>query len=169
MSGQIDHCGAATWDDAQAYVKWLSRMTGKKYRLLSEAEWEYAARAGTKTAFYWGDEIDKENANCPGCQNQWSKLKTSPVGSFKPNPWGLYDMAGNVWQWVEDCYNDDYNGASTDGTEWTAGDCEKRVVRGGSFGYVPLSADPRSAYRYGDYKLNRNYNTGFRVARTLTP
>src|SRR5215831_2544595 len=115
------------WDDAQAYVKWLSRMTGKKYRLLSEAEWEYAARAGTVTAFYWGDDLDKANANCHRCENEWSKVKTSPVGSFNHNPWGLYDMAGNVWQWVEDCYNEDYNGAPMDGLPWKTGDCERRV------------------------------------------
>src|SRR5262245_5359468 len=155
------------WDDAQAYVKWLSQMTGKKYRLLSEAEWEYAARAGTKTAFYWGDEIDKKNDNCHRCENEWSKKQTSPVGSFNPNPWRLYDMAGNVWQWVEDCYNEDYNGAPINGTAWTTGECEKRVVRGGSWYYYP--EDPRSAYRYGDKKDDRNYNTGFRVARDLTP
>ena len=155
------------WDDAQAYVKWLSRMTGKTYRLLSEAEWEYAARAGTETAFYWGDEIDKENANCHRCENEWSKKKTSPVGSFNHNQFGLYDMAGNVWQWVEDCYNEDYNGAPIDGSPWRAGDCEKRVVRGGSWYYYP--EDPRSAYRYGDKKDDRNYNTGFRVARDLAP
>jgi formylglycine-generating enzyme required for sulfatase activity len=155
------------WDDAQAYVKWLSRMTGKQYLLLSEAKWEYAARAGTTTAFYWGDEIDKENANCHRCENEWSKVQTSPVGSFKPNPWGLYDMAGNVWQWVQDCFNADYNGSPTDGTAWETGDCAKHVVRGGSWYYYPL--DPRSAYRYGDKKDDRNYNTGFRVARTLTP
>jgi formylglycine-generating enzyme required for sulfatase activity len=155
------------WDDAQAYVAWLSKMTGKEYRLLTEAEWEYAARAGTTTAFYWGDEIDKENANCHRCENQWSKLQTSPVGKFKPNPWGLHDMAGNVWQWVQDCWNADYIGAPTDGTPWAAGECEKRVVRGGSWYYYP--ADPRSAYRYGDKKDDRNYNTGFRVGRTLTP
>ena len=155
------------WDDAQAYVAWLRKMTGKEYRLLSEAEWEYAARAGTTTAFYWGDEIDKENANCHSCENEWSKLRTSPVGSFKANPFGLYDMAGNVWQWVQDCWHEDYNGAPTDGFSWATGDCEKRVVRGGSWYYYP--ADPRSAYRYGDKKDDRNYNTGFRVARNLTP
>ncbi len=131
------------WDDAQVYVRWLSTMTGKEYRLLSEAEWEYAARAGTKTAFYWGDEIDKENANCYRCENEWSKVKTSPVGSFKPNPFGLFDMAGNVWQWVQDCWHEDYNGAPIDGSAWKTGDCEKRVVRGGSWYYYP--ADPRSA------------------------
>ena len=155
------------WDDAQAYVRWLSRMTGKKYRLLSEAEWEYAARAGTTTAFYWGNELDTKNANCYRCENQWSKLQTSPVGSFEHNPWGLYDMAGNVWQWVQDCFNADYNGAPTDGSAWETGDCEKHIVRGGSWYYYPV--DPRSAYRYGDKKDDRNYNNGFRVARTLTP
>jgi formylglycine-generating enzyme required for sulfatase activity len=155
------------WDDAQVYVAWLSRMTGKEYQLLSEAEWEYAARAGTTTAFYWGDEIDKENANCHRCENEWSKVKTSPVGSFKPNPFGLFDMAGNVWQWVQDCWHEDYKGAPIDGSAWKTGDCEKRVVRGGSWYYYP--ADPRSAYRYGDKKDDRNYNNGFRVARTLTP
>jgi formylglycine-generating enzyme required for sulfatase activity len=156
-----------SWDDAQIYVAWLSKMTGKEYRLLSEAEWEYAARAGTTTAFYWGDEIDKENANCHRCANQWSGRQTSPVGSFKPNPFGLFDMAGNVWQWVQDCWNADYIGAPSNGFAWRTGECEKRVVRGGSWYYYP--ADPRSAYRFGDKKDDRNYNTGFRVGRTLTP
>jgi formylglycine-generating enzyme required for sulfatase activity len=155
------------WDDAQVYVAWLSKMTGKKYRLLSEAEWEYAARAGTTTAFYWGEEIGKGNANCYNCGSKWSQLRTSPVGSFEPNPFRLFDMAGNVWQWVQDCYNEDYNGAPIDGSPWETGDCEMRVVRGGSWGYFPV--DPRSAYRYGDHKVDRNYNTGFRVGRTLTP
>jgi len=155
------------WEDAQKYVAWLSRMTGKEYRLLSEAEWEYAARAGTTTAFYWGDELDKQNANCHRCENRWSKERTSPVGSFDPNPWGLFDMAGNVWQWVTDCDNADYNGAPIDGNAWTTGDCEKRIVRGASWYYYPV--DPRSAYRYADNKDDRNYNTGFRVARTLAP
>ena len=156
-----------SWDDAQAYVDWFSRMTGKAYRLLTEAEWEYAARAGTTTAYYWGDEIGKNNANCHRCGSQWDNLKTSPVGSFKPNLFGLYDMAGNVWQWVHDCDHADYKGAPTDGLAWTTGDCGRRIVRGGSWGYFPV--DPRSAYRYGDNADDRNYTTGFRVARTLTP
>jgi formylglycine-generating enzyme required for sulfatase activity len=121
------------WDDAQTYVAWLSRMTGQPYRLLTEAEWEYAARAGSTTVYYWGDEIGKGNANCAGCGSQWDNRQTSPVGSFKPNAFGLYDMAGNVWQWVQDCYHDDYKGAPTDGSGWTSGDCSRRVVRGGSF------------------------------------
>jgi formylglycine-generating enzyme required for sulfatase activity len=155
------------WEDAQAYVAWLRKMTGKKYRLLSEAEWEYAARARTTTAFYWGDELGEKNANCYDCGSEWSRLKTSPVGSFEPNKFRLYDMAGNVWQWVQDCYNADYNGAPSDGLAWDTAECEFRVVRGGSWGYFPV--EPRSAYRYGDHKVDRNYNTGFRVGRTLTP
>jgi formylglycine-generating enzyme required for sulfatase activity len=87
-----------SWDDAQFYVAWLSKMTGKDYRLMTEAEWEYAARAGSTTAYYWGGEIGKGNANCSGCGSEWDNRQTSPVGSFKPNAFGLYDMAGNVWQ-----------------------------------------------------------------------
>src|SRR5262249_10215759 len=108
-----------SWDDAQAYVAWLSWMTGMPYRLLSEAEWEYAARAGTTTAYFWGDEIGENNANCKGCGGQWNGSGTAPVGSFKPNSFGLYDMAGNVWQWVQDCHHSNYNGAPNDGSAWT--------------------------------------------------
>ncbi|MGO9742818.1 MAG: SUMF1/EgtB/PvdO family nonheme iron enzyme, partial [Roseiarcus sp.] len=97
-----------SWDEAQQYVAWLAKMTGEPYRLLSEAEWEYAARAGTTTAYYWGDEIGKGNANCDGCGSQWDNQQTSPVGSFKPNGFGLHDMAGDVFQWVEDCVNLNY-------------------------------------------------------------
>ena len=154
-----------SWDDAQAYVAWLRKMTGNEYQLLSEAEWEYAARAGTTTAYYWGDEIGKNNANCYRCGSQWDYRQTSPVGSFKPNAFGLYDMAGNVWQWVQDCWHEDYNGAPTDRSAWATRDCKRHVVRGGSWGYFPV--DPRSAYRYGDLTVDRNYNLGFRVARTL--
>ena len=136
-----------SWDDAQQYVAWLSKMTGQPYRLLTEAEWEYAARAGTTTAYYWGDEIGKGNANCNGCGSQWDNQQTSPVGSFAANQFGLYDMAGNVWQWVQDCYHDNYNGAPTDGSAWTSGDCSRRVVRGGSWYNIPRVL--RSAYRDG--------------------
>jgi formylglycine-generating enzyme required for sulfatase activity len=90
---------------------------------LTEAEWEYAARAGTTTAYYWGDDIGKGNANCAGCGSQWDAKQTSPVGSFAANQFGLYDMAGNVLQWVQDCYRGDYDGAPTDGSAWTSGDC----------------------------------------------
>ena len=110
-----------SWDDAKAYAVWLSTMTGKTYRLLTEAEWEYAARAGTTTAYYWGDDIGKGNANCVFCGSQWDNKQTAPVGSFAPNQFGLYDMLGNVWEWVEDCGHNNYNGAPEDGSAWIAG------------------------------------------------
>jgi formylglycine-generating enzyme required for sulfatase activity len=155
------------WDDAQRYVAWLSRMTGQPYRLLTEAEWEYAARAGTTTAYYWGDEIGKGNANCFGCGSQWDGKQTSPVGSLKPNAFGLYDMAGNVSQWVQDCHHDNYNGAPIDGSAWTSEDCIGHVLRGGSWIYYPRIL--RSAARDWLAAGLRSNHLGFRVGRTLTP
>jgi formylglycine-generating enzyme required for sulfatase activity/WD40 repeat protein len=153
------------WNDAQQYVAWLSKMTGKPYRLLSEAEWEYAARAGTQTAYFWGDEIGYQNANCNGCGSQWDNRGTSPVGSFKPNAFGLYDMAGNVWQWVQDCYQNNYNEAPTDGSALSISDCSNRVVRGGS--WLDLPEYLRSPLRLS-YSIHfSNPNIGFRLARTL--
>lgn len=155
-----------SWDDANAYVTWLTRLSGKPYRLLSEAEWEYAARAGTKTKYWWGDDIGEGNANCSGCKSLWHE-QTAPVGSFKPNAFGLYDMHGNVWQWVEDCWHKNHDGAPNDGSAWITGDCSLRVVRGGSWYNLPQYL--RAAYRFGDdpgYRLN---NFGFRLARTITP
>jgi formylglycine-generating enzyme required for sulfatase activity len=154
------------WDEAAHYVTWLSRMTGRPYRLLSEAEWEYAARAGTTTAYPWGDAIGEGNANCSECDSDWDNRETAPVGSFKPNAFGLYEMHGNVWQWVEDCHNDDHNGAPTDGSARTSGDCARRVVRGGSWSYYATSV--RSAFRYWYVIGYRNDGLGFRVARTLS-
>jgi formylglycine-generating enzyme required for sulfatase activity len=156
-----------SWDDAQQYVAWLSRMTGKPYRLLSEAEWEYAARAGATTAYYWGDEIGEGNANCAGCGSKWDGKQAAPVGSFAANAFGLRDMAGNVWQWVQDCYHDGYNGAPTDGSAWTTDDCANRVVRGGSWLNSPQYL--RSANRFGNSPVFRVSYLGFRVGRTLTP
>ena len=121
------------WDDAKAYVAWLAKKTGKPYRLLTEAEYEYAARAGTTTAYPWGGAIGKNNANCDGCGSRWDNKQTAPVGSFAPNGFGLYDMVGNVWAWTEDCYHDSYIGAPTDGSAWTSGDCRRRIFRGGSW------------------------------------
>ena len=155
------------WEDARQYVAWLTRMTGKPYRLLSESEWEYAARAGTSTRYFWGDEIGKGNANCIGCGSQWDGRMTSPVRSFKPNPFGVYDAYGNVWQWVEDCHHDNYDGAPTDGSAWIAGDCSRRVNRGGSWNDDPLFV--RSAVRDGAATADRDYHGGFRLGRTLTP
>lgn len=104
------------WDDARQYVTWLSAVTGKTYRLLSEAEYEYATRAGATTRYPWGDDIGKNNANCNGCGSQWDNKQTAPVGSFAANGFGLYDMAGNVWGWT--------------GSAWISGDCSRRQIRG---------------------------------------
>ncbi|HEY5046572.1 MAG TPA: SUMF1/EgtB/PvdO family nonheme iron enzyme [Rhizomicrobium sp.] len=160
------------WDDAMAYAQWLSLKTGHSYRLLSESEWEYAARAGTATAYYWGDSASHEQANystdgcCDGLvagRDQW--LYTSPAGSFQANAFGLYDMLGNVWQWTQDCYNKSYEGALLNGSVWQSGDCGQRVLRGGTWGSGPR--DLRSANRFWDTSSDRVSVNGFRVARTL--
>ena len=157
-----------SWDDAQAYVAWLSTQTGAEYRLPSEAEWEYAARAGTATKFSWGNEAGVNRANCRDCGSQWDHRQTAPVGSFAPNAFGLYDMHGNVWEWVRDCWNDSYAGAPSDGSAWLRGDCGNRVMRGGSL--VSASRSIRAAIRSGSTTdFRRGYGTGFRVARTLAP
>jgi formylglycine-generating enzyme required for sulfatase activity len=157
-----------TWDYAQRFAAWLSRMTGKPYRLLTEAEWEYAARAGTTTAYSWGDEIGEGNADCDGCGSRWDNRQTAPVGSFPANAFGLHDMLGNVAEWVEDCQHDTYDGAPADGSAWMAGgDCSRRVLRGGAWHYAPR--DVRSASREWYSTNSRVDHLGFRVARTLTP
>jgi formylglycine-generating enzyme required for sulfatase activity len=150
-----------TWNDAQEYLRWLSRKSGRTYRLPSEAEWEYAARAGTSTAYYWGGSAVQGNANCDGCGGQFTR-RTAPVGSFPANPLGLFDMAGNVWQFTQDCWHPSYAGAPSDGHAW--GDCTSgRVVRGGSWANTPPKL--RSASRTGDANI---YGlVGFRVARSL--
>ena len=165
-----------TWEDAQAYVAWLSRESGAPYRLLSEAEWEYVARAGSETAYGWGDAIGENRANCRGCGSRWDNEGTAPVGSFQANGFGLYDVHGNVWEWVLDCWNDNYAGAPTDGSAWTGGDCNYRVVRGGSWNYTPrnLRSADRSWGHASEDSLKystggRNSSVGFRVARSLTP
>ena len=156
-----------SWEDAQAYVEWLSRKTGKQYRLLSEAEWEYAARGGSGTRYWWGDEIGSGRANCDGCGSRWDDEQTAPVRSFRGNGYGLYDMHGNVWEWVQDCWNDNYRGAPTDGKVWKSGDCSRRVLRGGSWNFIPrlLRAASRLRIDTGD----RGNYFGFRLARTLAP
>jgi formylglycine-generating enzyme required for sulfatase activity len=156
-----------SWNEAKAYVGWLSNKTGKTYRLLTEAEYEYATRAGTQTAYPWGNDIGENNANCRGCGSQWDGKQTAPVGSFSPNGFGLYDMVGNVWEWTEDCLHDNYNGAPTDGSAWTRGDCRYRVIRGGSWYYD--AENLRSAIRNGSSPVDRSTDMGFRVGRTLLP
>ena len=162
-----------SWDDAQTYVRWLSGKTGKHYRLLSESEWEYVARAGTRTPFHTGSTISTDQANYDGNDVYGSGRegvyhgKTVPVGSFPANAWGLHDVHGNVWEWVQDCWNDSYQGAPRDGSAWESGDCSLRILRGGSWLSMPRNL--RSANRVRDFTGNRDINIGFRVARTLTP
>lgn len=154
-----------SWDDAQEYVSWLSTETGAEYRLLSESEWEYAARAGTSTAYSWGNEIGSGRANCSGCGSRWDWEGTAPVGSFGANGLGLHDMHGNVFEWVEDCWNPGYDGAPADGEAWRQGDCSVRVMRGGSWIDFPWGV--RSAIRHRRAVDDRDNRRGFRVARTL--
>ena len=154
---------ASSYDDVSTYVYWLSLKTGHEYRLLTEAEWEYAARAGTTTPYYFGRMILANMAQYGGSNG------TVAVGSFPANAFGLHDMHGNVWEWVEDCWHGDYTGAPTDGSAWISGcrDKDRRMLRGGSWvnnpGYL------RSAVRTWDGASDRYDSGGFRVARTLTP
>jgi formylglycine-generating enzyme required for sulfatase activity len=160
-----------SWVDVQRYVAWFSKMTGKPYRLLTEAEYEYAARAGTLTEYPWGDDITLNGqtmAKCDGCGSTRDGNQPAPVGSFAPNRFGLYDMAGNIWEWVADCTHDNYVGAPTDGSAWTTadrGNCHYHIDRGGSWaGGLNLL---RSAHRDRTPTVNVSDDLGFRVARTL--
>jgi formylglycine-generating enzyme required for sulfatase activity len=150
--------------DAKTYVNWLSQKTGQKYRLPSEAEWEYAARGGKRTAFWWGNRVEKGRANCRDCGGG-PTAQSSPVGSYPANPFGLFDMAGNVAEWVEDCWNESYRGAPADGSPWLAGDCRKRGLRGGSF--ASTSTYLRSGARFRYDSDVRYYANGFRVVREI--
>ena len=174
VQGEDDPVACVSWEDAQAFVGWLSRETGQDYRLLTESEWEYAARAGTKGPFHFGSTISTGQANYNGNytykkgRKGVNRQRTVPVGSFPSNKFGLHDMHGNVWEWVEDCWHSDYSGAPTDGSAWiSGGDCDSRVLRGGSWNNEPrgLRAANRSWGEAGD----RYVDDGFRVARTLTP
>ncbi|WP_408370674.1 formylglycine-generating enzyme family protein [Paraburkholderia aspalathi] len=154
-----------SWEDAQQYVKWLSKTTGKPYRLPSEAEWEYADRGGTTTAYWWGDQMRKGNANCKDCGDPWHKEGPEAAGSFAPNPVGLYDMNGSVWEWVADCWHNSYQGAPADGHAWDSPTCDMRVIRGGSWreggGYM------LSATRFKYSASVRQSQDGFRVVKDL--
>ncbi len=171
-----------SWDDAQEYAAWLSRETGEEYRLPSESEWEYAARAGMAAVRYWGEG---ESGQCRHANGVDASLKerysdwppvascrdghvhTAPAGSFAANGWGLHDMLGNVGEWTEDCWNGSYAGAPSDGSAWEYGDCNERVLRGGSWGSGPSGL--RSADRERIYTDHQDVFSGFRVARTLAP
>jgi formylglycine-generating enzyme required for sulfatase activity len=139
-----------SWNDAQNYIHWLSRKTGKTYRLPSEQEWEIAARAGTTSDYYWGSDIGRNHANCDGCGSEWDNKKTAPVGSFKPNAFGLHDMMGNVWQWTDTCKN---------------GNCTRRVFCGGSWNHRPQ--DMRAGMCNWFETNKRMRYLGFRLAITL--
>ena len=153
-----------SWDDAKAFVAWLSQKTQKAYRLPSEAEWEYAARAGTNSPFWWGRTVINGSANCEDCGGTPPR-QTLPVGSFRPNGFGLFDVAGNAAEWVEDCWNESYRGAPMDGSAWTTGQCRQRGLRGGSF--ASRANVVRSAARFRYDQDVRYYANGFRVARDL--
>jgi len=150
-----------SWDSAKDYAKWLSEQTEKDYRLPSEAQWEYACRAGTTTKYWWGNEIGKNNANCDGCGSQWDNKRTAPAGSFKPNPFGLYDVHGNVWEWLEDEWHDSYSGAPSDGSAWVERDSYKHTLRGGS--WLGNDINLRCAIRYSYTTGNMFNNGGFRL------
>lgn len=169
-----------SWDDVKAYVLWLSKKTGKKYRLLSEAEWEYAARAGTTTSYYWGESLselcayangfDRKGQNAFGysanleCDDR--EVFTSNVGQYDANAFGLHDMTGNVWEWVEDCWHESYHEAPSDGRAITEGFCWHRVIRGGAWDSAPRYL--RSAAR-NQYSRDLRYNfIGFRVVRSVS-
>jgi formylglycine-generating enzyme required for sulfatase activity len=163
-----------SWNEAQAYLAWLSHKTGKTYRLLSEAEREYVTRAGTITPFWWGSSITTGQANYngnytfgdDGARGEF-RNETVPVDTFAPNPWGLYQVHGNVSEWTEDCWHDNYRDAPTDGSAWIDADCRQRVRRGGSVGSPPQVL--RSAFRLSNPAVNGQPFIGFRVARTLAP
>lgn len=152
-----------SWADAKQYVAWISKQTGKTYRLPTEAEWEYSARAGTTTPYWWGKEAGEGHARCADCGEK--ATGTSPVASFRPNGFGLYDTSGNVAEWVEDCWNPSYRGAPGDGGAWTTGDCNLRVLRGGSF--LDKAAGVTTAARFRYDNDVRYYANGFRLARDL--
>ncbi len=161
------------WNEAKNYIDWLSKKTGKEYRLLTEAEREYVTRAGTTTPFWWGRSITPVLANYDGSVEPYNgggsrgeyRHKTMPVKFFKPNPWGLYQVHGNVWEWTEDCWHGSYDGAPAGGSAWTTGECVYHVLRGGSWDFGPRFL--RAAHRDGSSTLNGHFNFGFRVARTL--
>lgn len=153
-----------TWKDAKDYADWLSEQTGEAYRLPKEAEWEYAARAGTQTAYWWGNDIGSNNANCYNCGSRWDRKQTAPVGSFRANAFGLYDTAGNVWEWTCSVYDKNYGGAEQECYSKNRADYGvPRVLRGGSWVYNPRGV--RAARRFGSGPALRFYDRGFHLAR----
>ena len=168
-----------SWDDAWDYIDWLNDRTGGNYRLPAEAEWEYAARAGSATLYSWGNDVGRKRANCTNlsrinvdkqdvvevCHDRWKY--TAPVGSFAANAWGLHDMHGNVWEWTQDRYHPDYEGAPDDGRAWIReGDRSRRIIRGGS--WTDKAHNLRSSIRGKARRTTRWFHLGFRLARDIT-
>ena len=154
-----------SWNDAQEYVRWLSRVTKQEYRLPTEAEWEYSARANTQTRFWWGDTVGSGNANCKDCGGKWDRSAPAEVDAYPPNPFGVYGANGGVWEWVTDCWHKSYHGAPNDGSSWDKPDCRENVIRGGSWRNDASYIHSASRFKYDTnvrYLLN-----GFRVAKTL--
>jgi formylglycine-generating enzyme required for sulfatase activity len=153
-----------SWDDALHYVKWLSQTTGKSYRLPIEVEWEYAARGGTSTRYWWGEQMRPGKADCKDCGPPWNAEGPAPVGSFAANPFGIYDVNGSVWEWVSDCWHNNYKNAPTNSRTWDEPNCRVRVIRGGSWregGSYMLSS---TRFKY-DASVRHSQN-GFRVVRS---
>jgi formylglycine-generating enzyme required for sulfatase activity len=151
-----------SWSDAKQYVAWLGGATRKAYRLPSEAEWEYAARGGTQSKYWWGDQFEPGIANCKNCTDIATTEQPVKVGSFRPNPFGLYEMGGGVDQWVEDCWHKNYQGAPADGSPWVEGECPAHVIRSGSWKNDSRYVRPSNR---DNYDRNVRYPThGFRVA-----
>ena len=155
--------GYISWNDAQTFIEWLNDRTDGNFRLPTEAEWEYAARAGSTTEYSWGDNIGSNRANCIGCGSEWDGGSPVPVGYFPANAWGLHDMHGNVEEWTEDCWHEDYTGAPSDGSAWISGHCFVRMVRGGGTDNTPRAL--RSAFRNVYFRWERWYSIGFRLAQ----
>jgi formylglycine-generating enzyme required for sulfatase activity len=156
-----------SWADAQDFVRWLSEQTGERYRLPTDAEWEYASRAGTSSRFWWGEQAGEGRANCAECGSLWDSEKTGPVGRFPPNPFGLHDTAGNAWEWVADCIRASFADAPPQGQAGDDPECGKRVIRGGAWSFPPR--EMRSANRWRDFPARSSDDTGLRLVRDLEP
>ena len=156
------------WHHAQSYVDWLSRETGADYRLLSESEWEHVARAGTATRYWWGDSVGRNRANCDGCGSRWGGTQTAPVGAFAANGFGVHDVSGNVWEWVEDCALNRVHAPPSDGSAVTVrsgGDCQLRMMRGGSWDTWTVTVEVGNRYSPDPTTVYASF--GFRVSRRL--
>ena len=158
---------SVSWNDAQKYLSWISSKTRQSYRLLSEAEWEYVASAGTRNSinYSWGNDVGRNRANCDGCASYWDDKESAPVGSFPANGFGLHDMHGNVWEWVQDCWKENYLNAPSDGSAWEMEYCSFRSIRGGSFSNSKSAME--SVARHRERAISRFNNAGFRIARAL--